>query len=391
MEPTEGRVKVKNQLFLSLSDYMQYSVEVENLVKRFGKTVAVNDVSFKVEKGDFFCVIGPSGCGKTTLLRLIAGLITPESGKIYINGEDYSSVPTHRRPISMVFQTWALFPHMTVRENVEFGLRMHRVSEQERKERTDWALDLVRMRELAERKPRELSGGQQQRVAIARAIVIRPEILLLDEPLGNLDFKLQLRLQDELKQIHRATGITFMYVTHDQRQAMALGTKIMVMNAGVVEQIGSPVSVYSSPESVFVAKFVGESNIVGAEVQAVEAGLARVETPLGALNVRSPDARVGEKAWLFWRPEHSLIGRQDVKADFTFEGELLSVIPTGSVTTYRVDAAGYEIKVIYPGLPLNGLEPGMKVHVGFNSSDVKLLTRVTKLGIADVDRVILGE
>ena len=370
---------------------MSYSVEAENLVKRFGKTTAVDNISFKIRKGEFFCIIGPSGCGKTTTLRLVAGLIRPDSGKIYINGEDVTNVPTHKRPLSMVFQTWALFPHMTVYENVEFGLRMRNVPESERRNAIKWALGLVKMEEYANRKPRELSGGQQQRVAIARALVVRPEILLLDEPLGNLDFKLQLRLQEELKQIHRVTGVTFLYVTHDQRQAMALGDTIMVMNMGVIEQLGSPLELYSNPSSVFVAKFVGESNIVEGYVKAVEGGRTYVETPLGIFQLQDGSVKTGDRVWVFWRPESTLIGGESDKADIKIMGEVLDVTTAGSVTNYKVSVGGAVLKATVKGLPLDGIEIGSKIPLGCKNSSLKLISKVSSSGLVDVERIILGE
>jgi len=370
---------------------MSYSVEAENLTKRFGKSVAVDNVSFKIRKGEFFCIIGPSGCGKTTTLRLVAGLIKPDSGKIYINGVDYTNVPTHKRPLSMVFQTWALFPHMTVYENVEFGLKMHNVGEAERREAIKWALGLVKMEDFAQRKPRELSGGQQQRVAIARALVVRPEILLLDEPLGNLDFKLQLRLQEELKQIHRVTGVTFLYVTHDQRQAMALGDTIMVMNMGIIEQMGSPIDLYSNPASVFVAKFVGESNILEGSVKAVENGVALVETPLGSFQLQDRNVGMGNRVWIFWRPEDTHIGASAKDADYRFNGEVLDITTAGSVTNYKISVGGHVLKATVKGLPLNGLETGSKIIVGCRRSGLKLITKASSSGLADVERIILGE
>jgi ABC-type Fe3+/spermidine/putrescine transport system ATPase subunit len=370
---------------------MSYSVEAENLTKRFGKTVAVDNVSFKISKGEFFCIIGPSGCGKTTTLRLVAGLIKPDSGKIYMNGVDYTNIPTHRRPLSMVFQTWALFPHMTVYENVEFGLKMRNVSEEDRKEAVKWALGLVKMEEFAHRKPRELSGGQQQRVAIARALVVRPEILLLDEPLGNLDFKLQLRLQEELKQIHRVTGVTFLYVTHDQRQAMALADTIMVMNMGIIEQMGSPIELYSSPNSVFVAKFVGESNILDGSVKAVEGGIAIVETQLGDFQLHDKNVKTGDRVWVFWRPEDTYIGRGAMEADYRFNGEVLDITTAGSVTNYKVSVGGQLLKATVKGLPMDGVESGSKIVVGCKVSGLKLIAKASSSGLADVERIILGE
>jgi len=238
------------------------ALSVRRLRKSFGPVVAVDDVSLDAAPGEFLSLLGPSGCGKSTLLRMIAGLVEADGGQVVLAGEDITRVAVHRRNLGLVFQSYALFPHMTVFENVAFGLRRRGVGAAELAPRVERMLELVRLGPLGARPPRELSGGQQQRVAVARALVNRPAVLLLDEPLGALDLKLRKRLQVELAQIHREIGTTFVYVTHDQEEAMSMATRIAVMNDGRVEQVGVPSEIYYRPTSRFVADFIGESNFL---------------------------------------------------------------------------------------------------------------------------------
>jgi ABC-type Fe3+/spermidine/putrescine transport system ATPase subunit len=238
------------------------AISLRGVSKRYGPQLAVSETDLEIAEGEFFCLLGPSGCGKTTTLNLIGGFVAPTTGEIVIRGRRVDRLPPHRRPVNTVFQSYALFPHMTVRENVAFGLKMARVPRQEMAARTREVLELVGLEHLADRLPGQLSGGQQQRVAVARALVNRPAVLLLDEPLGALDLKLRKRLQVELSQIHRDVGTTFVYVTHDQEEAMSMATRIAVMNEGRVEQMGSPTEIYHRPTSKFVADFIGDSNFL---------------------------------------------------------------------------------------------------------------------------------
>jgi putative spermidine/putrescine transport system ATP-binding protein len=240
----------------------QSAVEVRDVVKKFGDNVVVNGVSLDILTGEFFTMLGPSGSGKTTLLRMIAGFESPDGGSIFLQGEDVTSRPAHLRPVNTVFQDYALFPHMDVLANVEYGLRVRKVPRAQRRERAQRALDMVQLQGLEGRRPAQLSGGQRQRVALARAIVNEPAVLLLDEPLGALDLKLRQEMQVELKAIQRRVGITFIYVTHDQEEAMAMSDRIAIMNGGVIEQIGAPRDVYEHPATPFVARFIGTSNIL---------------------------------------------------------------------------------------------------------------------------------
>jgi putative spermidine/putrescine transport system ATP-binding protein len=238
------------------------AVHVSGLRKRYGDVVALARVDLVIGTGEFFTLLGPSGSGKTTLLRLIAGFERPDAGRIELGGTDVTRVPPYSRNVNTVFQDYALFPHMTVAQNIEYGLRVRRVAKAERREKVDRALEMVRLSGLGARKPGQLSGGQRQRVALARAIVNEPQVLLLDEPLGALDFKLRQEMQIELQHVQRAVGITFIYVTHDQEEALAMSDRIAVLSNGRIEQIGTPLEVYERPQTDFVAGFIGISNLI---------------------------------------------------------------------------------------------------------------------------------
>jgi len=238
------------------------AVRLTGIRKSFGSVVAADGVDLEIAEGEFFTMLGPSGSGKTTLLRMIAGFERPDAGTIELGGEDVTRQPPYLRNVNTVFQDYALFPHMTVRENIEYGLKVRKVARAERRERAARALDLVRLSELGDRRPVQLSGGQRQRVALARAIVNEPEVLLLDEPLGALDLKLRQEMQTELKRIQREVGITFVYVTHDQEEALAMSDRLAVMNSGRIEQLGAPTDVYERPATEFVAGFIGVSNLL---------------------------------------------------------------------------------------------------------------------------------
>ena len=276
------------------------SVELAGVTKRFGNVVAVDDLSLELASGEFFTLLGPSGCGKTTTLRMVAGFETPSEGTIRIDGADVESLPPHRRPTNTVFQSYALFPHLSVADNVAFGLKRKKVAKAEIAERVAAELDRVGLSAEAERRPAQLSGGQQQRVALARALVNLPKVLLLDEPLGALDLKLRKGLQLELKRIQREVGITFVYVTHDQEEALTMSDRIAVMNGGRVEQIGDPEEVYERPATTFVAGFIGVSNLL----PGVVAGPEEVRLDHGpTLRVPTPGLADGERCHAVVRPE----------------------------------------------------------------------------------------
>jgi spermidine/putrescine transport system ATP-binding protein len=237
-------------------------VELRAVTKEFGEVTAVKEITLDIPSGEFFSLLGPSGCGKTTTLRMIAGFEQPTAGEIYLKGRPVAGIPAYKRPVNTVFQNYALFPHMSVAENVAFGLQMKRVAKDEIKRRVEEALELVQLPHMGDRKPKQLSGGQQQRVALARALINKPQVLLLDEPLGALDLKLRKAMQLELKQIQSEIGITFIYVTHDQEEALTMSDRIAVMDLGLVKQVGTPREIYEHPQNRFVADFIGETNFV---------------------------------------------------------------------------------------------------------------------------------
>ena len=265
------------------------AVELTGVTKQFGDFVAVREVDLQIRDGEFFSLLGPSGCGKTTTLRMIAGFEQPTVGEVYIHGQPVAGIPPYRRPVNTVFQSYALFPHMTVAQNVAFGLEMKKVAKPEIDRRVVEALELVQLRQMEGRRPRQLSGGQQQRVALARALVNRPEVLLLDEPLGALDLKLRKAMQLELKQIQSEVGITFIYVTHDQEEALTMSDRIAVMDVGIVQQVGAPRDIYEHPNNRFVADFIGETNFLTGNVSELS---EPVKVDLGNLLVQgSADGR----------------------------------------------------------------------------------------------------
>ena len=257
------------------------AIEIDQVRKNYGTVTAVDGVSLAVREGEFVTLLGPSGCGKSTLLRMVAGFIDPTSGDIRLHGHSVIGVPPYRRNTSMVFQDYALFPHRTVAQNLGFGLRMRRIAKPEISKRVTSMLELLGLADMGNRRIGEISGGQQQRVALGRALVVEPAVLLLDEPLGALDFKLRKQMQSELKAIQRRVGITFIYVTHDQEEALTMSDRVAVMNAGRIEQCDSPEQIYRRPRSSFVADFVGEANLLGGRVVALNGRLVQIETPFG--------------------------------------------------------------------------------------------------------------
>ncbi len=288
-------------------------IRIDSVTKKFGDFVAVDNVSIGIEKGELFALLGGSGCGKTTLLRLLAGFDAPTSGKIFIDGQDMAGVAPYDRPVNMMFQSYALFPHMTVEKNVGYGLKHENMSDAERQDRVRQMLDLVQLSPLAGRKPHQLSGGQRQRVALARALAKQPKVLLLDEPLGALDKKLREHTQFEISNIQYKTGITFVVVTHDQEEAMTLACRIAVMDKGVVRQIGTATDVYEYPNSTMVAGFIGSINMFEGEVSTCDEASTIISVPkLGIPVTAKPDRRMepGKKITVAVRPEKIAISRE---------------------------------------------------------------------------------
>src|SRR3984893_667368 len=305
----------------------QASIVLSGLTKRFGE-IAVDNIDLTVASGEFFSLLGPSGCGKTTTLRLIAGFEQPTSGRILLDGVDVSDVPPHRRNVNTVFQSYALFPFLTVFDNVAFGLRHRKLAKAEVKRRVDESLDLVKMTSFAKRRPGQLSGGQQQRVALARALVLNPAVLLLDEPLGALDAKLRRSLKVELKALQERVGITFLYVTHDQEEALTMSDRLAVMNAGKIAQIGTPREVYEDPADTYVADFLGAANLM--EVEVVSVGTLRVGD--FALTSNRCEQTTAGSAHAVIRPERVLIEEHGSAGDNRVPAMVVRVVFLGAAT-----------------------------------------------------------
>ena len=329
-------------------------VRLEHVVKRFGDTTAVDDVVLDLAHGEFFSLLGPSGCGKTTTLSIIGGFEMPTSGIVYLGGKDVSRVPPYRRDVNTVFQSYALFPHLDVFSNVAFGLRRRRLNKEEVARRVREALALVDLPKFEDRRPSQLSGGQQQRIALARALVNEPRVLLLDEPLGALDLKLRKQMQLELKRIQRDVGITFLYVTHDQEEAMAMSDRLAVMNEGRIEQVGSPEEVYEGPNTEFVASFLGASNLIAGQVaDGGENGYVTVALDGGG-NVRVPRHRVGSARGaavkVGVRPEKLQLEPRDAPPSVGFNeisGRVVSASYLGVSHQYTVEGPGGSTVTVY--------------------------------------------
>ena len=349
------------------------AVEFRDIAMRFGDKVALRDINLAITEGSFVVLLGPSGGGKTTLLNILGGFLDPSAGQVLINGKDVTQVPPARRPTTTVFQDYALFPHMSIAGNVAFGLRMRGVPKEEQRQRTQQALDMVGLGHTAKRRIHELSGGQRQRIALARALVVEPSVLLLDEPLGALDLKLRRQMQEELKAIQKRVGTTFVHVTHDQEEAMAIGDVIVVMNDGAIEDVGAPERVYLRPASRFTANFMGDNNLIEGRVVGVTAGGVSVETALGVFAVAG-SADVGAQVAVSLRPEHLrpeaapgciALGTAEV-AESGFFG-------THHQATARLANAGTLMKLRLPQKRL--VRPGETVTLHADPADMVLITR----------------
>ena len=351
---------------------MTIDVELKNVTKKFGEIVVVDNVSFKVESGEFFSLLGPSGCGKTTILRMISGFEKPTSGEIYIREELVTDVPPFKRPTNLVFQHLALFPHLNVYDNISYGLKIKKLPKDDVQRKVKEILELVRLSGYEKRKITQLSGGEKQRVAIARALVTEPTVLLLDEPLGPLDLKLREEMIVELKRIQREVGTTFIYVTHDQGEALTMSDRIAVMKKGKILQIGTPVEIYERPKSKFVADFIGRSNIF----EGIYAdGMVNVEN-LGKIVV-NPETHIhnGISIMVCIKPEKITIGRTLKGLDNIFNAEIKEAYYQGLNTTYKVLLKNQSlITVIKPNIRVNELfKPGTSVNIGWNKDDAYLV------------------
>ena len=330
-----------------MSDFLEFN----DVSKHFGKVRAVDHVSLSIKKGEFFSLLGPSGCGKTTLLRILAGFEYPDTGRVILDGQDITDLSPNHRKVNTIFQSYALFPHMNVWQNIAFGLQIARRPKAEISEEVDKMLKLIQMKDQAHKRPDQLSGGQKQRVAVARALINKPQVLLLDEPLAALDLKLRQRMLIELDQIHDEVGITFLYVTHDQGEAMSLSDRIAVMNGGKIEQIGTPGEIYEAPKSSFVAAFIGDTNFFeGKVVELLDENFSRLEVE-GFPDVvcfNDNQIHVGNPVYLSVRPEKFRISRDRPLEDNhhnVVQGRVEDVIYLGSVTKYWVRVQDYRISV----------------------------------------------
>lgn len=316
-------------------------VQLVGVTKRFGDFTAVDNISLDIYKGEFFSLLGPSGCGKTTLLRMLAGFEQPSQGQILLEGSDMAGVPPYRRPVNMMFQSYALFPHMSVETNIAFGLKQDKIPKGEIAQRVDEVIELVELSAFAKRKPHQLSGGQRQRVALARALVKKPKMLLLDEPLGALDKKLRAQTQFELMNIQEKLGITFVIVTHDQEEAMTVSTRIAVMDHGRIVQVATPNEIYEYPNSRYVAGFIGDVNIIEGRVSEVGEGYLAIASEQSGCSIRTRhalDAPVGAAVWIALRPEKLVIS-MDAPADTRtncMAGEVWDIGYLGNLSIYHV-------------------------------------------------------
>jgi ABC-type Fe3+/spermidine/putrescine transport system ATPase subunit len=317
------------------------SISAKNIIKRFGTFVAINGMSFDINPGEFVTLLGPSGCGKTTILRIIAGFINADEGEIYFDGKPMNWVDASKRNTAMVFQSYALFPHKTVYENIRFGLRMKKVPLAEQSERVREAMEIVNLVGLESRRPYELSGGQQQRVALARAFVTHPQILLFDEPLSNLDAKLRDQVREDIRRLQKKLNITTIYVTHDQSEALAISDSIIVMNSGKIEQMSNPREIYENSNSTFVANFIGAANLIEGTVVSCSGGEINIKTPIGPLKARKYfSAPTGEAVTVCIRPE-DISTAQGRQAPFnTFEAMVQDHVYMGNEQRYTLNVAG---------------------------------------------------
>ncbi|MCW3998198.1 MAG: ABC transporter ATP-binding protein [Candidatus Bathyarchaeota archaeon] len=353
-------------------------VKLENLEKSFGSIVAVDNISLKIEESEFFTILGPSGCGKTTTLRMIAGFYKPDKGKIYFNKKLINRLAPEKRNIGMVFQNYALWPHMNVFKNVAFGLEMRKIPNEKIKSRVKTALDLVNLGGLGDRTPDQLSGGQQQRVALARALVIEPDVLLLDEPLSNLDAKLRVEMRTEIKKLQKNLGITTIYVTHDQKEALAVSDRLAVMGNGKIVQVGSPLEIYTKPANKFVASFIGLINLFHGKISKINKTNVWIKTNEGLDLVSSSleNVREGIEVILAVRPEHIEVHPQDFVSK-------KANIANGIVESieYLGDLSRYNVKTQYQLINADQYSPsveksfkiGEKVQISFEKEHVHLI------------------
>ncbi|BAA80733.1 ABC transporter, ATP binding protein [Aeropyrum pernix K1] len=348
-------------------------IRLESVTKRFGNTVALDRVSLNISDGEIFTLLGPSGCGKTTTLRVIAGFETPDEGRVYIGSRDVTMLKPYERNTAMVFQNYALWPHMRVFDNIAYGLKLRKLPRSEIVRRVRWAAELLEIDHLLDRYPHQLSGGQQQRVAVARAIVTEPEVLLMDEPLSNLDAHLRLKMREEIVRLQKRLGVTIVYVTHDQEEALSISHRVAVMNRGRVEQVGTPMEVYEKPATYFVATFIGRSTVLDGRVSEVlGSGMVRVALE-GGLSIVGTDMegglRQGERVKVVIRPERVKVGHE-YNGENVFEGKVSLAMFLGWRTQLKVEVGGQEI-TIYSD-PRRAPLPGQPVRFYIDPEEAKV-------------------
>lgn len=355
----------------------QHDVVVRGISHFYGRVQVLDDVSLYIRKGEFFGILGPSGSGKSTTLRIIGGFVIPTEGEVYIQGELMGTKPPYRRNTTMVFQHLALFPHKTVFDNLAYGLKLRRVGKEEIKKRVAQALETVQLSELEHRYPRQLSGGQQQRVALARALILEPGVVLFDEPLGSLDLKLRREMQIEVKNLQHQLGTTFVYVTHDQQEALTMCDRIAIMDEGRIEQIGTAEEIYERPLSRFVADFVGDTNFLDGSVTAKDGTAASIESH--GLSIRGVDEerfQVGDSIALSIRPERLHVGGDAEECDVLFTARIVDIIYTGAMSRVLVRLPNnVPLKADLDARSATELQIGKEASVGWHSGDAYIVTR----------------
>jgi iron(III) transport system ATP-binding protein len=362
---------------------MAIAVQLDNVCKSFGDNRVVDHISLTIQPGELFFLLGPSGCGKTTLLRCLAGFYIPESGRILFNDEDITQLPPEKRDTGMVFQSYALWPHLTVAENVAFGLELRKVPRDELKRRVDEALAMVRMSDRATYKPNQLSGGQQQRVALARALVIKPKCLLLDEPLSNLDAKLRLEMRTEIRRICKQAGLTAVYVTHDQKEALSIADRLAILDRGVIQQCGTPQDVYLHPKSKFVANFIGETNFIEGTVRSAASGQYEIDTPAGKLVSTAEPAepvQTGDRVTVSLRPEVLHVGTQPKDDHNVWPARVHDTIYLGEMAQHQVNVGSGKAEQVLKVFELNPKivthdDEVKETHLWVKSGNVVVLKR----------------
>ena len=353
-----------------------WPLRLEGVSHRYGKTQVLQDIWLGIAEGEFVTLLGSSGCGKTTLLRAIAGFLKPTSGRVYLEGRDVTGTPAHKRSVNMVFQRSSLFPHLTVADNIAFGPRLAGVARADRDRVVEDALALTRLEGFGSRRSHELSGGQVQRVALARAIVNRPKVLLFDEPLSALDLKIKLEMEAELRRVHRETGATSVYVTHDQREALALSDRVVVLDAGRIEQVGTPEEIYESPASPFVARSVGSANVLPVDVlETASRGKATVSLAGSSVAARCDDSGISGQAWLVLRPEAIELDSSSQPCLFT--GVVRDAAFRGTGHSYSIAVQGLQepLKVERPGTAGPPVNVGDSVTISWKAEVGRLISR----------------